>query len=1340
MWPQLEPLLAKVEKPARYIGCEDGAQRPDHAPRPGRLAADLPRHLRDRAAQPGPADPLRDPQRAARRGGRAHLRPVDRPRGRAAARPGLPLFSVDTHRPAGDFDVLAFNLSAELVYTNLLNCIDLAGVPVRAADRRPEHPLVGAGGHCTYNPEPLADFVDFVVLGDGEEVVSEITEVIGAWKAVGRTEGRREHVLRELAHVAGRLRAVDVRRHLRRRRPRGGHAPLPRRARPGREAHHRRPRRLAVPQEPARAAHRGRARPPQRRGLPGLHPGLPLLPGRHDHPPGARAPGRAGPHHGRRGPAAHRLRRGRPHLAVDRRLLAASRRSSATSCSRPDRRPPVSVSLPSLRVDAFTVGIAAQIQKARRTGLTFAPEAGTWRMRQVINKLIREEDLYGAVDSAYSQGWRRMKLYFLTGLPTETDEDTLGIAELARNVRRDRQGAPRKSPSVTVSRRRVRAQAVHAVPVVRPEHRRASCSARSTCCATTPAASHGRQPQVARPQGHLVEGLVSAAAIAASARSSRTSGGDGGTFQEWSEHFDLELWHEAMASHGLDIDWYVYRHRTEDEVLPWDHLVGRPPQGLPLAGLARRPRPRSASPTAAGRPATTAAPAPATPSSTSWPRPTPPAGGSQGTGQDLAVGGEVPVTPARSASPTPVGPGGGADEDPRSASPSWARSASPATATSPASGSGRCAGPSCPSPTPRASRPARRCTSGWPCPPATSRWASTSTSTSTDPDGGRRRSRRSARAALAAAPAGRRRRQPPPSIDRSEHRRCRRPSTAARGASRSTGPTPEALSAAVDALLAADRAPGHPRAQGQDGRRRHPSRHPRPRGRSAPTPRRSPSGRRARGRPGHPAPRACGPPSCCAGVRPAARRGPGASDPPMDHARRRDARAARAERAVAAPHAAGACVMRREPIHDRAHGQRTAADAPSEPPAPRCQPPSPAAAVAPPRTGRRPPRRRRRRRRLSRPVDGLGAAPLRRARRGTDGDATAPRRRRRRPATGRPARATPWLARRTQPQPVRRRPRAARPTRPRRRRRPQPRRAARTASAGPAAGPAAAERALVRKPQIGDTRPAPARRRRGERSEPPRRRREPKRAVAVGSGSAAPAAAAEAAVRPSGGQRRAAARASGQRRRQPQRPGPAGRGGGRRRSRSRPSSATTAARARRRDARAAPGGRERKGRPVGRYLMARARARPRPPRSPCSRAATSSSTTCPARPTTSPRSTATSTSARSRTCCPAWRRRSSTSARPRTPCSTAATSSYDPEDVERARASSARIEQILKAKQTIICQVTKNPIAHKGARLTQEVSLPGRFVVLIPNSDAPTASPSACPTTSASASGRSSTR
>jgi len=202
LWPQLEPILGKVQKPARYIGLEDGAQRPDHDERkvawlltyPDTYEIGLPNqglqilyeilNERDDAVAERSYAPWTDLE--------AQLR-----------RRGLPLFSVDTHRPAAEFDLLAFNLSAELTYTNLLNCIDLAGVPVRSAERRPEHPLVIAGGHCTYNPEPIADFVDLVVLGDGEEVVSEITEVVREWKASGRTDGSREHVLRELAKVVG---------------------------------------------------------------------------------------------------------------------------------------------------------------------------------------------------------------------------------------------------------------------------------------------------------------------------------------------------------------------------------------------------------------------------------------------------------------------------------------------------------------------------------------------------------------------------------------------------------------------------------------------------------------------------------------------------------------------------------------------------------------------------------------------------------------------------------------------------------------------------------------------------------------------------------------------------------------------------------------------------------------------------------------------------------------------------------------------------------------------------------------------------------------------------------
>ncbi len=149
----------------------------------------------------------------------------------------LPLFSVDTHQPAQAFDLLAFNLSAELVYTNLLNCIDLAGVPVRAADRRPEDPLIVAGGHCTYNPEPLADFLDLVVLGDGEEVVGEINEVVADWKASGRTEGSRQTGAAPPGIGAGGVCALDVRGDLRGCALGRGDPPLPRCAGPGREAH-----------------------------------------------------------------------------------------------------------------------------------------------------------------------------------------------------------------------------------------------------------------------------------------------------------------------------------------------------------------------------------------------------------------------------------------------------------------------------------------------------------------------------------------------------------------------------------------------------------------------------------------------------------------------------------------------------------------------------------------------------------------------------------------------------------------------------------------------------------------------------------------------------------------------------------------------------------------------------------------------------------------------------------------------------------------------------------------------------------------------------------------------
>ncbi len=229
---------------------------------------------------------------------------------------GVPLFSLETHRAAADFDVIAFNLSAELVYTNVLNLIDLAGLPVRAAERQAHHPLVVAGGHCAFNPEPLADFVDAFVLGrrrgggrGGQRCGGRIPQV-GADGTKRRTLTGQD-LLRALAQVPGVYVPVVLRGPQRAGRSFWrGHPPVRRDAGGGREANHRRSGRLALSTPPARAAHRGRARPAECRDLPRLHPGLPVLPGRDDHPTGARAAGRAGSDHGVRRPAAHRLRRG----------------------------------------------------------------------------------------------------------------------------------------------------------------------------------------------------------------------------------------------------------------------------------------------------------------------------------------------------------------------------------------------------------------------------------------------------------------------------------------------------------------------------------------------------------------------------------------------------------------------------------------------------------------------------------------------------------------------------------------------------------------------------------------------------------------------------------------------------------------------------------------------------------------------------------------------------------------------------------------------------------------------------------------------------------------------
>jgi radical SAM family uncharacterized protein len=635
LWPRVEPLLARVEKPARYIGMERGALAPEHGP--GRVAFLLIYPDTYEIGLPNQGLQILYEilnERADAVAERAYAPWVDMEQSMRAA--AVPLFSVDTHRAAGDFDVLAFNLSAELVYTNLLNLVDLAGVPVRNDDRAPDHPIVIAGGHCTYNPEPLAEYVDAFVLGDGEEVVGEIADVIGAWKRGGRAS--REAVLRELATVDGVYvpSMYDVEydgQYLRAVVPRHPDVPAVVDKRTVADlAEWPYPKRQLVPL--VEVVHdrlnveifRGCTR-----GCRFCQAGMITRPVRERPEEQVRTMVREGLRRTGYDEVALTSLSSADFSGIDGVVAGLVNDQEGTGA--------VSVSLPSLRVDAFSVGIASEIQKVRRTGLTFAPEAGSWRLRQVINKLIVEDDLYSAVDAAFSQGWRRVKLYFLTGLPTEMDADTLGIADLAKNVvdvgrRYTKQASCTVSVGGFVPKPHTPFQWFGQNGV--DELRRKIALLRE--------ALRGTRAQLKwhDPDATFAEGIAS--------RGDRRIGRviervwrEGGTFQEWSERFDLDRWLAAMRAEGLDPAWYVTRHRTREEVLPWSHIRA----GLHAdflwqdwqAALAEH-----------GLPDCRWTPCYDCGVCTDYAlehvvaSPVPPAGGSQGTGQDLSRAREVTIT------------------------------------------------------------------------------------------------------------------------------------------------------------------------------------------------------------------------------------------------------------------------------------------------------------------------------------------------------------------------------------------------------------------------------------------------------------------------------------------------------------------------------------------------------------------------------------------------------------------------------------------------------------------------------------------------------------------------